>query len=270
MLASDQQQPDLLADTRERTVYEQPLNERMRTILRLEHLFGAARARINDGSQWDARSAIVHLIEINDLLGRADIKGELIKEIERHMGVFSGLRNNPSVEPGALEEALSSLQPLVYQLKTMSCQPGNVLRHDELINQVKQRAAIPGGMCSFDLPGLHYWLHQAPHTRRAQFLDWLADLEIIESAVNTILQFVRDSTEPQLTIAPKGFFQQQLDQASGYQLVRVMMIPSDALFPEISGGKHRFVIRFLAQNDTAARPQIIEHDVEFELQCCVM
>ncbi len=65
-------------------IYEQPLNERMRNFLRLEHLFNHIEFRSQDTLEWDCRSTLESLLEINDLLSRSDLKGELIKELERH------------------------------------------------------------------------------------------------------------------------------------------------------------------------------------------
>ncbi|MGH8569151.1 MAG: cell division protein ZapD, partial [Gammaproteobacteria bacterium] len=63
--------------------YEQPLNERMRAFLRLEHLFGALWGKVAGVSESDSRAAIAAIIDVTDLLWRSDIKGDLIKEIER-------------------------------------------------------------------------------------------------------------------------------------------------------------------------------------------
>ena len=62
-------------------IFEQPLNERMRNLLRLEHLFHLISFRTNEPSEWDCRSILESLLEINDLLTRSDLKTELIKEL---------------------------------------------------------------------------------------------------------------------------------------------------------------------------------------------
>ena len=63
-------------------VYEQPLNERMRTLLRLEHLFDQTNHALKESSAWDHRRAVSGIIEILSLLERADLKTEFIKEID--------------------------------------------------------------------------------------------------------------------------------------------------------------------------------------------
>ncbi|MGH8596650.1 MAG: cell division protein ZapD [Gammaproteobacteria bacterium] len=250
------------------TVYEQPLNERIRIFLRLEALFESIREAIQREQSWDARNAMVSMIELSDQLNRVDIKGELIKEIERYSTTLNGLRQNPGVNQAALESTMSRLEPILAILKSNACQPGARLRQSELISQVKQRLAIPGGTSSFDLPALHYWLHRTAAQRAEQFHEWMRDVRIIEDAAQTVLKLVRDSALPKKVTAECGFFQQNLDANTPCQLVRVVVADADDVYPEISGGKHRFAIRFIRQPEMNARPQPVQETIWFELHCC--
>jgi cell division protein ZapD len=168
----------------------------------------------------------------------------------------------------ALEQTLARLEPLLVLLKSSACQPGSKLRGSDLISQVRQRLAIPGGMCSFDLPGFHHWLNGEPSRRAAQLNDWMEDLRIIEDAVHITLKLVRESAAPRRVTAAGGFYQQNLDPASACQIVRVLVADTEQVFPEISGGKHRFTVRFLRYTEQCARPQQTAEDIPFELQCC--
>lgn len=261
-------QSKLFPEVDAHTVYEQPLNERMRNVLRLEYLFQGIADCLERDTIWDARAAIINMIEITDLIGRVDIKGELIKEIERHAAILSSLRSNPSVNQNTLEKTLAAIEPIAQALKLNSCQPGSKLRQNELVSQIKQRIAIPGGTCNFDLPAFHYWLSRSADVRTAQLEEWLQDLKIIEDATRTVLKLVRDSAVPRRVSAPAGFYQQQLDGNLPCQLVRVIIADSETVFPEISGGKHRFTVRFFRQPSTNSRPQQAPDTVWFELQCC--
>lgn len=263
---SVQQQLFPAADTY--TLYEQPLNERMRSLLRLEYLFNAIGQSMSRDTAWDARNAIAGMIDVTDQLTRADIKGELIKEIERHATIVSGLRNNPGVNQTTLELTLARLEPLLTLLKSNACQPGAKLRQHDLITQVRQRLAIPGGVCSFDLPGFHHWLNRPPERRAEQLNDWMEDLRIVEDAVHITLKLVRESAVPHKVAAVSGFYQQSLDTSAACQIVRVLVADSNDAFPEISGGKHRFTVRFLRYTEQCARPQQTADTIGFELQLC--
>ncbi len=252
------------------TVYEQPLNERMRTLLRLETIFESISESLARGQSCDARNALVSMIELSDQLSRVDIKGELSKEIERHATLLNGLRLNPGVNQKALESTLARLEPILLLLKSNACQPGARLRQSELVTQFKQRLAIPGATCSFDIPGLHYWLHRESAQRDAQLQDWMRDMRIIEDAIQNVLRLTRESALPRQLAAEGGFYQQQLDASSPCQLVRVTVAEQDDFYPEISGGRHRIAIRFFRHTDPNSRPQVAQETVWFELHCCTL
>jgi cell division protein ZapD len=249
-------------------VYEQPLNERMRNCLRLEHLFLGIEAGIRAGGEWEARDALARMLEICDFLSRTDIKGELSKELERDINIFNGLKNNPGVNPEMLDKTISSIGSVLGRLKASDYQPGQSLRNDELANQVRQRITIPGGTCSFDVPALHYWLNADPALRATHLNTWMKDLRVVERAAGIILNLVRESSNPRGVVAHGGFYQQQIEPSTPCTLVRVLMPPNAAVYPEISGGKHRFTVRFYTQKSTANRAAQAPEDVAFDLQCC--
>jgi cell division protein ZapD len=48
-------------------------------------------------------------------------------------------------------------------------------------------------------------------------------------------------------------------------------VPGEAgCFAEISGGRHRFTVRFLAQPNLAERAVQIDRAIPFELTCCIL
>lgn len=81
-----------------------------------------------------------------------------------------------------------------------------------------------------------------------------------------ILALIRDSANPRIAVANAGFYQQQFESAAQCQIVRVVM-PGGATFA-ISGGKHRFTVRFYSQRQTSTRAVQVQDDVRFELACC--
>lgn len=261
-------QPSLFPEADASVIYEQPLNERIRNCLRLEHLFCGIDKAIEGGDHWSARNALSRILEVSDFLVRTDIKGELIKELEREISTFNSLRNNPSVNSAVLDKTIASMSELLVQLKAPDCQPGARIRNDELANQVRQRMSIPGGTCSFDVPSLHFWLNGQPSQRSSQMTVWMQDIRIIEKSVKLILALIRESANPRIAVANAGFYQQQFESAAQCQIVRVVMPGNAETFPEISGGKHRFTVRFYSQRQTSSRAVQVQDDVRFELACC--
>ena len=60
-------------------VYEQPLNERMRTFLRLDFLYSQTMYHEERPDQWSTRAAMSSLLEILAITARGDIRSEVLK-----------------------------------------------------------------------------------------------------------------------------------------------------------------------------------------------
>jgi len=251
-------------------IYEQPLNERVRSFLRLEHLFGIADHHCPQDSQWDSRIAISCLLEILDLITRSDIKSDLIKELERHTATLDIFKSNPNVDHQRLNDILSNINIYLSTLLDSDFQPGQTLKQDELTISIKQRISIPGGTCNFDLPAFHHWLHKSARSRHDDLKKWKQDLSVIQESLAIALLMLRNSTTPVLEKAESGFYQQPIESKLSCQLIRVLLPEDCNYFPEISGGKHRFTIRFMEQTSTSSRPVQTKNAVEFELHCCIL
>lgn len=251
-------------------IFEQPLNERMRNFLRLEHLFDLISFRLEDTYEWNCRSILESLLEINDLLSRSDLKAELIKELERHSSMLILLKNNPAVDENRLNNINNEICSLLKTLRDNSYQPGSLLKNDELVTSFKQRISIPGGTCNFDLPRFHYWLNQPDTNRKQDMKKWSADLDPIKNSIYMALDMVRNSTHPVKEKAEAGFYQKPIESNLSCQMIRVFLPPASSYYPEISGGKHRFTVRFMEETATETRPVQTKNDVDFELHCCIL
>jgi len=251
-------------------IYEQPLNERIRTFLRLEHLFKITNHHIKGNSEWDSRAAITNLLSIVELLGRSDIKSDLVKELERHASTLNSLANNPNVDLQRLENILGNINSVLESIRKPAYQPGQSMKQDELISSIKQRITIPGGSCNFDLPNYHHWLHKAEENRTKDLEYWYNDLKLINDGLKLSLNMIRNSANPTRERAPAGFYQKPMESNLSCQLIRIVLPIESSYYPEISGGKHRFTVRFMEQQNTGTRPVQAQEDIEFELHCCIL
>ncbi|HJT51612.1 MAG TPA: cell division protein ZapD, partial [Nitrosospira sp.] len=75
--------------------YEHPLNERIRTLLRLEDLFNKAAFFSAKEDTFDHHAALVTLFEILEVASRGDIKSDLLQELERQKQALELLRGSP-------------------------------------------------------------------------------------------------------------------------------------------------------------------------------
>lgn len=254
----------------ETIIYEQPLNERIRTFLRLEFLFKNLDAALKGNSELDNRNAIESLSSILLVFERSDLKQEIIKELERLITNLSALENMPGVDKQALDQLLTELDQIVDAIHLSKSAIGQSLRENDFLYSIRQRSSIAGGTCDFDLPAYHYWLLHCPDEERKQQLNkWAAEFDNIQCAINITLKLIRGSTGFLNKTAPVSFYQQSLDSNLATQLIRVRIPKDVGYYPEISGGKHRFTVRFM-QFDINQRSQQHSEDVDFSLSCCSM
>jgi cell division protein ZapD len=247
--------------------YEYPLNERFRTLLRLEDLFERSRHFIARMDPLDHHVALLTLFEILEVASRADLKSDLLQELERQKQVLVSFRNNPDISEDALGNVLHDIEQASAALFSMTGRIGQYLRENEWLMSIKQRTGIPGGACEFDLPSYHYWLHRPADERIGQLAAWTSPLYPLRDGSAIILKMLRESGKPQPLSAPLGTFQQMLGGKTA-QMLRVRLESGLPCVPEISANKYVLNIRFLAQNGEDPRPKTADWDVSFELTFC--
>lgn len=247
--------------------YEYPLNERIRTLLRLEDLFERSRHFMQRSDPLDHHVALLTLFEIIEVASRADLKSDLLQELERQKQALLAFRNNPEISEEALNQVLDDIEQASTALFGMTGRIGQYLRDNEWLMSIKQRTGIPGGVCEFDLPSYHYWRHRSPQERSAQLAAWTSPLYALRDGTAIILRVLRDSGKPAQVVAPQGTFQQMLGGKTA-QMLRVRVGPSYACVPEMSANKYVLNIRFLMQGEDDVRPRTADCDVAFELTFC--
>jgi cell division protein ZapD len=250
--------------------YEYPLNERIRTLLRLEDLFERSRHFVARTEPHDHHMALLTLFEIMEVAGRADLKSDLLQELERQKQVLLSFRNNPDIAADALTHVLRDIEHASQALFAMTGRIGQYLRENDWLMSIKQRTGIPGGACEFDLPSYHYWLHRPSQERTGQLAAWTGPLHPLRDGTAIILRILRESGKPQALSAPQGMFQQMLGGKTA-QMLRLRLDATVPCVPEISANKYVLNIRFIAQNGAhlaEARARTADWEVGFELTFC--
>ena len=90
--------------------YEYPLNERIRTLLRLEDLLLKIAHFTAGTAPQDHHVALLTIFETLEVASRADLKVDLVQELERQRQILMSFRNNPEIS----EEALAGALPIVF------------------------------------------------------------------------------------------------------------------------------------------------------------
>ena len=247
--------------------YEHPLNERIRTLMRLEDLYGRALFFAAATAPADHHAALLALFEISDVAARADLKTDILQELERQRQLLAPLRDNPAIERETLDALLAEIDAVSARLLAQTGKVGGHLRENEWLMAIKQRAGIPGGVSEFDLPAYHYWLHLEPAARQQDLQGWLAPLLPIHGGLSIILRLLRENGKVSRHTAYHGVFQLMLTTAKVAQLLRLSLAIDLPCVPEISANKYALNIRFLGIAGMD-RGSVYDGDVEFDLMFC--
>ncbi|MCL1962574.1 MAG: cell division protein ZapD [Desulfovibrionaceae bacterium] len=248
-------------------LYEYPFNERIRTYLRLEHLFARLHQLLPRNAPLDHHFALMTIFDAVDVTGRADLKSDILKDLEKQKARMAAFRGNPSISEASLNAVLERLDDTSAQLSQQFGKPGLELADNEWLMAVRSRAVIAAGTCSFDLPAYHAWQHRPSGARRADLEQWISTLVPMANGIGLLLQILRDWGSPQKVMTIGGQFQQLLPQDRIFQLLRLRIDESLELVPEISGNRLMASVR-LMRHEPDGKLHPAHEDAPLELALC--
>jgi cell division protein ZapD len=247
-------------------IYEYPFNERIRTLLRLEDLYEKFAFFLHQEHPQQHHVALSTIFEMLEVAGRADLKSDLLQELERQKQTLLGFKSNPNVLSERLDEILEDIDRSSAALMAAQGKTGQNIRDNEWLMSIRGRTIIPGGACEFDLPSYYAWQHRSPQQRYNDISSWFAPLAPLFNAIGVVLRLLRESGRSTKTIAQAGSYQQML-QGKVYQMLRLSIDDTLGAIPEISANKYMLWVRFTSQ-DGDMKPKSFENDVPFELTLC--
>lgn len=246
------------------SLYEQPLNEKLRIYLRLEAAFSRITALLSETQVAAHHAAFGTLFELMDMVDHGDLRADLHGDLDRQLQQFRVLQGNPNVDGEKLLRFLGQLEKLHQWIVNHQGRFGSRLRDNEFLQSARQRFHQPGASSPLDLPRLHAFLRQPVEKRRARFQQWLLELQGVRTSVDVMLRLMREQTQWRQAQLDEGYF--QLEPVSG-QLLRIRM-PADAgVFPEVSTGRQRCVIR-AAKIDDEGPVKYVAQSTAFEYALC--
>ncbi len=210
--------------------------------------------------------ALATIFDMLEVAGRADLKSDLLQELERQRQSLLGYRSNPNVQAEMLDAILAELDTVSGALVAAQGKTGQNIRDNEWLMSIRGRTIIPGGACEFDLPSYYAWQKCSAEKRYNDIVAWFAPLAPLFDALALVLRLLRDSGRPIKMIAQAGSYQQML-QGKVYQMLRLTLDQSFGAIPEISANKYMLWVRFTTQGGDL-KPKPLEDDVPFELTLC--
>jgi cell division protein ZapD len=228
--------------------------------MRLEFLYQQMLYNSELESDWATRATITSLLEIMAILSRGDVRSEVHKELDQQLSILQRFQSQPGVDTRRLDSLVRNLvesRAELGSIGTAFLQP-----------PIKNRSAIPGGTCEFDLPEYSHWLRQSFARRGEDMGLWIGAIRPLCDAVTEVLWLIRESAQSSDKLAINGMYQHSMQKDAHCRLLRVNLLQDSALYPEISGSQHRFTVRFLEWSTVDSRAVQTGHDVPFQLSIC--
>ena len=237
----------------------------MRSLLRLEYLFKRQEIFMGSDDPEHHLTAISLLFDIGDVTSRADLKSNLLKELERQRVYLSGLRSELGVNTEALESTIAQIEGCLHSINQLVGKPNSLINESEWLSVIRSRLSVPGATSPIDLPSFYCWQQLPAQQRRAQLESYTPAFIEWKVTCHLYLKLLRQSGELKLMSSDNGSFQLSLTGKT-YQLVKVGIDNPD-LIPEISANKHVLWIRFL-QNSTTGKSTPFTGQLDFTLALC--
>jgi cell division protein ZapD len=247
------------------SVYEFPLNEKIRTYLRIENLFKQLMVYKTVQENWQHMSFFETLFTILDMLERLDIRTDGLKDIEVHERNLLHWSEHPKIDKTALNSTLQQIVKVKTSLK-QARKIGAGLKDNRFLTGIRQRFNVPGGTCSFDLPALHYLLKKPIPEIQEKVDSWISEFDLIQETLQITLTFLRERGKFEDTVAERGFYQGNTDEK--IDLIRVHCTIDENFYPILSGNKYRYVIRFVQFAPDQEEQVPVESDVQCKIAFC--
>lgn len=241
-------------------IFEHPLTEKMRVWLRVEFLLKQLYS--NKIFNHDNALLFFHtLSELLEIVERNDIRSDLLKELELQKQKLLVWLNVEGVDTSLLTSLLERLT-LLSRTLTHNSRLGLDLKEDRFLSSIRQRLTIPGGCCSFDLPSLYLWLHLPQKERDVKAMGWINQFSSLHDMLTICMQLIRQGGIFKPFECINNFYQENKEDA---ELLRIRICNDTRIYPQVSGHKSRYAIRFIQFETTSQEKSM---PIAFELACC--
>lgn len=249
-------------------LYEQPLNESIKLLLRLEQLSLIVDKNLHQPTEFHSHIAITHFIKILQLIERSDLKSKITQMLMQQATTLDQLKQFPDVDVEKLNTIIKKLDfhiQSLHHLKIKICQP---LLENTFLQQLKQQLHQPGGLCQHSLPALNLWINQPATQRQYQLSQWFDQFQSLNNITQLLLSLIRNSSNFHVVPAKQGFYQQSLNANSPCNLLQLKLPKHLTVHPEFGFGRHLLTIRFLDPQQFNERPVQIKKDFSFQINLC--
>lgn len=252
------------------TVYEQPLNERMRLFMRLEAMFTQMKNFHHADEYYSIQLFLDALFDVLDFLHRYEIRSEIIKELQRYRTAIERGTLPLESQQESAAALMARIDESLHEAHEINFNTISALRENELLNTLRQRNFNQSGNCLFEVPAYQFWLIKQSNRDNPFLVQCYEMFHPIIRAIVLILRMVRHSDQMETVCAEGGMYLRSLNSQMRNQMIRIHMAAQDPVFPRISGDKHRFAVRFMSQDSPEERAAQSKMSLCFGLQVCAL
>ena len=242
------------------SIYEQPIDERIRKFLRLENIYMKINNHMDIDSKFDAYSTLLNISELFINLSRSEIKRDLISEIETQKVRYQEYSKLEGADKIKLNSIMEKQTAILKTLHDLEANYLNVLKNDELLQTIIKHI-------NTSCADLDYWLSRDHDFRKNQINLWLELIKPIENSIFFCLDLLRKSSETVEITAKDGMYLFRMDIEKKIRLLRVTMKTDNYFFPRISVGPQRATIAFMTIDDNNKIIRL-NQDINFVLDLC--
>ena len=251
----------------EQGIYELPLNERLRTFMRIEFLYSRLKYfASNLDNNWNTRTVIHTLLEVYSILSRTDVRREVLADLDRYIIQMQRFQSAPDADNNMVNDILEDLDSIKNQVVNIGTDYLIRLREDEFIASLLHRHTLPGGKAEFDMPKYKFFLESNKKNVSTQIHGWTDVIKPICEGIDKLMWIIRESNEPISTVAVEGQYNHQIEKRTQISLVRII-INEKNIYPEISGGRHLIAVRFYSYDKNNEYTQFADN-VNFKISLC--
>lgn len=239
--------------------FDHPLFERIRSLIRIKHLFNRFNRTVAYDDKWSHHVAVASLFEIMDCSSRAELKLDILQELERQRQMISQQNVNP--------ELLERLTRATQDLQDIQQKFGQHIRENEWLLALKQRMAVAGGTTPVELPGYYFWQNKSADERRQDLHAWSQAMMPTFRATDVLLEILRSHEQVMHCHAKNGYYECS-SMPHNVHLLTIEVSVSEGVLPEVAANKYFTHIRFLATDQRNMRGSQVERDISFNMIMC--
>lgn len=251
-------------------IFEFPLNERIRRLLRVEAIYQKFEYQLKNTHDYFEFGCFDTLFEIVQLVSRSDLKIDFLQELERQEKKQSDLMDHHVLKKGQLnnKEIIPMIQVVRKKLENIDVKPGFNFNNNLFLEEVKKRINSPGGLLDVDFPNFHNWaVHKTRKSKREDFKFWVQPLMVFKDAASIILLLLRNQCHIESISAKEGKHQQVIDPLKTFDLIRLEVRDTLNIYPEISANKYMVNVFFNKSNEEFKK-EPVKLNLKFKYSIC--